>query len=89
MLPIPVDTGRLRGRLEMSELGRRMTQRLGQHAPAALDRLAASLQALALLALEQGDALMAAEVNPMIVTADGSCVGVDSLIEIASEGETP
>jgi acyl-CoA synthetase (NDP forming) len=88
MQPIPVDTGRLRGWLEMSGLGRRVAERLGRHAPAALDRLATVLQALALLALEQGDAVMAAEVNPMIVTADGSCVGVDSLIEIASEGET-
>jgi len=41
---------------------------------------------LGALALEQGSAIAAAEVNPMIVTADGRCIGVDGLIEIAAQG---
>ncbi len=89
MLPVPVTRARLRERLTRSAVGQQVVERLGPHAGAAIDGLATVLEALAALAMEQAGTVAAAEVNPMIVTAEGRCVGVDGLIEIPAEGDSP
>lgn len=85
MLPVPASPERLRRMLEDTLLGEQIMRRLGTKSSDALDQIAATLGALGELALEQGAVLRAAEINPMIVTEDGRCVGVDGLIELAYE----
>lgn len=87
MLPASAAPDRLHAALAASPLGKLLVRKLGDKAPAALDRIAAALDALSVLASEQGAAIRAAEINPMIVDEDGHCLGVDGLIEL-SERDT-
>ena len=81
MTPFPVEPQELRRLIRTSPLGERLAALNGHAAEAAETDLARLLGALGAFALANPHLLQAAEVNPVIVTEDGTCIGVDALIE--------
>lgn len=81
MTPFPVGAEELRRLIRTSPLGERLAALPEYASETAETNLATLLAALGSFALAHPHDVKAAEVNPVIVTGDGTCIGVDALIE--------
>jgi acyl-CoA synthetase (NDP forming) len=88
MIPVPVSRERLEQQVAASGLGRNLADLLPDYGAEAFNRLCDALEGLAALAVEQNDLIEAAEINPMIITAEGRVTGVDALVIVNRGGET-
>lgn len=79
LVALPADPAAVEAEISASRLGAILRSAVGERGDARISEIVDSLMSLQALAAEQGNRIVSAEINPMLVAED-ACIAVDALI---------